>query len=85
MVTFEDIMRTVEREQMGVVVRNCTPLSVAEARHASKNHPELELTITQTKDAGTCVAIAPRGFYADEAIKVAGYEKVARIFKRKKA
>lgn len=51
MVTFEDIMRTMEQEQMGVVVRNCTPLSVAEARHASKNHPELELTIVQTKVA----------------------------------
>lgn len=85
MVTFEDIMRTMEQEQMGVVARNCTPLSVAEARHASKNHPELELTIVQTKDAGTCVAIAPRGFHADEAIKVAGHKKVARIFKRKKS
>lgn len=83
MVTFEAIMETAEREKMGVIVRNCNPISVAEAKAAIKNHPELEMKITPTKDAGTCIAIAPRGFHADEAIRVAGHENVARIFKKK--
>lgn len=85
MITFDEIMSTVEREKMGVVVRHCRPESIQEAKAALKNHPGLKLIIKKTKDAGTCVAIAPQGFHAEEAIDASGHASLLRkLFKKDK-
>lgn len=81
MLTFEAIMKTIEKEDMGAIIQNCAKSSVEEAKAAIKNHPNLEMKITETKDAGTCIAIYPRGFHPDEATKAAG---LAGLFKRRK-
>lgn len=60
MLTFEAIMQTVEREDLGVMVKNCAKTSVEEAQAAIKNHPKLMLAIEQTSDAGTCIIIKPK-------------------------
>lgn len=36
--TFDAIMDSVEKEQLGVMVKNCAPSSVEEAKAAKKNH-----------------------------------------------
>lgn len=88
MVTFDAIMETAEREDMGVMVRNCAGISVAEAKAAAKRHPKIKLEIFKTADSGTCIAIKPRHFTSTgdemEAIYVKGHENVSRIFKKKK-
>ena len=38
-VTFEEIMETIAREQAGVIVRNCAPKSVEEAKEAARKTP----------------------------------------------
>ena len=81
MLTFESIMETIEKEDMGAIVKNCAKSSVEEAKAAIKNHPNLEMQITETKDAGTCIAICPRGFHPDKATKAAG---LAGLFRRRK-
>lgn len=80
-VTFEEIMGTIAREHAGVIVRNCAPKSVEEAKEAAKKHPELTLKIYKTKEYGTCIAICPRDYHPDEAVKAAG---LAGLFKRRK-
>lgn len=58
--TFEAIMDTVEKEQLGIMVRNCAPSSVEEAKVAKKNHPNVIMKIAETSDAGTCIGILPK-------------------------
>ena len=86
-VTFEEIMETVAREQVGVIVRNCAPKSVEEAKEAAKKHPELTLKIYKTKEYGTCIAIKPCDFKSDAdeivPIFVKGHEAVRQIFGRR--
>lgn len=60
MLTFEDIMQAVERDDLGIMVKNCAESSVKEAQEAIKNHPKLKLAIEETCDAGTCVIIVPK-------------------------
>lgn len=88
MVTFDEIMSTVEREQMAVLIRNCLDTSVKEAKQAAKNHPAIKIQIFKTADSGTCIAIKPRRFTSTgdemEAIYVKGHENVRRIFKKRK-
>lgn len=80
-------METLTREQAGVIVRNCAPKSVEEAKEAAKKHPELTLKVYKTKESGTCIAIKPRNFKsnADEIVPifVKGHEAVHRIFGRR--
>ena len=86
-VTFEEIMETLAREQAGVIVRNCAPKSVEEAKEAAKKYPELTLKIYKTKEYGTCIAIKPRDFKSDAdkivPIFVKGHEAVRQIFGRR--
>ena len=81
MLTFEAIMETIEKEDMGAIIKSCAKSSVEEAKAAIKNHPNLKMKITETKDAGTCIAICPRDYHPDEAVKAA---RIAGIFKRRK-
>lgn len=87
-VAFEEIMETLARERAGVIVRNCAPKSVKEAKEAAKKHPELTLKIYKTKENGTCIAIKPRDFKSDAdkivPIFVRGHEAVRQIFGRRK-
>ena len=86
-VTFEEIMGTIAREHAGVIVRNCAPKSVEEAKEAAKKHPELTLKIYKTKEYGTCIAVKPRDFKSDAdeivPIFVRGHEAVRQIFGRR--
>lgn len=86
-VTFEEIMGTIARERAGVIVRNCAPKSVEEAKEAAKKHPELALKIYKTKEYGTCIAVKPRDFKSDAGeivpIFVKGHEAVRQIFGRR--
>ena len=86
-VTFEEITEAITREQAGVIVRNCAPKSVEEAKEAAKKHPELTLKIYKTKEYGTCIAIKPRDFKSDAdeivPIFVRGHEAVRQIFGRR--
>lgn len=86
-VTFEEIMEALAREQAGVIVRNCAPKSVEEAKEAAKKHPELTLKIYKTKEYGTCIAVKPRDFKSDTdeivPIFVRGHDAVRKIFGRR--
>ncbi len=81
MLTFDAMMSAIEKEDIGTIVKNCAKSSVEEAKAAIKNHPNLEMNITETKDAGTCIVIYPRGFHPEEAAEKAG---LAGLFKRHK-
>ena len=81
MLTFEAIMETIEKEDMGAIIKNCAKSSVEEAKAAIRTHPKQEMQITETKDARTCIAICPRDYHPDEAVKAAG---IAGLFKRRK-
>lgn len=87
-ITFDAIMQTAKKEQMGVIVRHCAPKSVQEAKEAIRSYPELTLKIYKTKEDGTCIAIKPRDFKsdADEIVPIVakGHEALRRIFKRQK-
>lgn len=78
MLTFDkiaEIVRTGKVGTIGTVVRNCAPASIEEAKATAKKYPDVEILIKKTKHHGTCVAIAPKGYNAKEAIKMADIPK----------
>ena len=81
MVTFDELIDAARHDKVGIIVKNCAPSSVKEAEAAIKNYPDMEVKITKTKDAGTCVAICPSDYHPDEAVKAAG---LAGLFRRHK-
>lgn len=86
-VTFDEIMRTLEREQVGTVVRNCLPGSVKEAQEAATKHPTLKLDIFKDPEHGTCIVIMPRGSKITggaQAIWLKGNAAVAAFFRKRK-
>lgn len=81
MVTFDELIDAARHDEVGIIVKNCAPSSVKEAEEAIKNYPDMEIKVTKTKDAGTCVAICPKNYHPDEAVKAAG---LAGLFRRHK-
>lgn len=87
MITFEEIMTTCERQNIGTVVRNCAKTSIKEAKEASKNHPGLKTVIFESDSHGTCVQICPAEFMtADDivALHVKGHKALKKIFRSRK-
>lgn len=91
MVTYDEIMTTLEEQHVATLVRNCLPGSVAEAKEAIKKHPSLELEVVKTKDAGVCIAIRPKDFEskADDVtpigVRLKGHTAVAGFFKKNRS
>lgn len=55
-------MQTVERTKIGTIVRNCGPVSIAEARNAAKNHPDLDVRVSMISSITADVAITPKAW-----------------------
>lgn len=69
--TFDTIAEAARKGMVGTVVRNCAPASIEEAKATAKKYPDVQVLIKKTKHHGTCIAIAPKGYNAKEAIKMA--------------
>jgi len=88
MVTYDEIMTTLEEQHAATFVRNCLPGSIVEAKEAIKKHPSLDLEVIKTKDAGICMAIRPKDFEsrAEDAapigIRLKGHTAVAAFFRK---
>ena len=67
MITFEQIMQTVEQTDIGTIVKNCGPASIAEARKAAKNHPELDVRVSMVSSITAHIAITPKEWKNDNA------------------
>lgn len=78
MLTFDTIAKAARKGLAGTVVRNCAPASIEEAKATAKKYPDVEILIKKTKHQGTCIAIAPKGYNAEEAIKMADIPKGGR-------
>ena len=71
MLSFDTIAEAAQKGLAGTVVRNCAPASIEEAKATAKKYPDVQVLIKKTKHHGTCIAIAPKGYNAKEAIKMA--------------
>jgi len=69
--SFDTIAEAARKGIAGTVVRNCAPASIEKAKATAKKYPDVEILIKKTKHQGTCIAIAPKGYNAKEAIKMA--------------
>lgn len=69
--SFDTIAEAARKGIAGTVVRNCAPASIEEAKATAKKYPDVQILIKKTKHHGTCIAIAPKGYDAKEAIKMA--------------
>ena len=90
MVTFDEIMKTLEEQHAATIVKNCLPTSVLEAKLAIKKHPSLELEIHETSDAGTCMTIRPKNHSSTtddvmpKIVRLKGHTAVSSFFGRRK-
>lgn len=69
--SFDKIAEMAKESGSGIVVRNCAPASIEEAKATAKKYPDVQVLIKKTKHQGICVAVAPKGYDAKEAIKMA--------------
>ena len=88
MITFEQMMQTVEQTDIGTMVRNCGPASIAEARNAAKNHPELDVQVSMISSITANVTIIPKAWKNDN-IPIVGHtikgsRAVHNYFKKRK-
>lgn len=89
MITFEQIMQTVEQTGTGTMVRHCGGASIAEAKAAIKNHPDCILSLYPDEGSSTkTVLVATKEWWKMNdpivGVELKGSKAVHNYFKKGK-